>query len=64
MSNKTILIRCGDLTKELGVSKSTIWRWCRTGEMPKPLQLGRIIAWERTVIEQWLESKRTQEVKL
>ena len=63
MRNKSLIIRYGDLAEELGVSKSTIWRWRRKGEMPSPLSLGpRVIAWERAVIEQWLESKRSKEV--
>lgn len=53
-----MIIRYGELAEELGVSKSTIWRWRRSGEMPAPMNLGpRFIAWERVVIEDWLKSK-------
>lgn len=64
MSNKSLIIRYGDLAKELGVSTSTIWRWRQSGEIPHPISLGpRIVGWERAVIDQWLESKRVEGVK-
>lgn len=64
-ASKSLIMRKAELAEKLGVSSTTIWRWVNEGELPKPITLGpRIIGWEVTVIEQWLESKRTQEVKL
>lgn len=61
MLKKSMLIRYEDLAEELGVSRSTIWRWTRKGEIPTPLSLGpRVVAWERAVIEDWLKSKRME----
>lgn len=65
MSKKSLVIRYSELAKELGVSTSTLWRWRQDKVIPEPISLGpRLVVWERVVIEQWLESKRTQEVKL
>ncbi|EPC6194225.1 helix-turn-helix transcriptional regulator [Vibrio cholerae] len=64
MSKKSLIVRYGDLAKELGVSTSTLWRWRQSGDIPEPISLGpRLIVWERVVINQWLESKRCLEVK-
>lgn len=65
MSKKSLVIRYSELANELGVSTSTLWRWRQDKVIPEPISLGpRLVVWERVVIEQWLESKRTQEVKL
>ncbi|HCE3704262.1 TPA: AlpA family phage regulatory protein [Vibrio parahaemolyticus] len=65
MSKKSLVIRYSELAKELGVSTSTLWRWRQNKVIPEPISLGpRLVVWERVVIEQWLESKRTQEIKL
>ncbi|EHH1282630.1 AlpA family phage regulatory protein [Vibrio parahaemolyticus] len=63
MKNKNIIIRQNELIKQLGISKSTLWRWRQAGFIPEPLNLGpRVIAWESYVINEWLESKRYGEV--
>ena len=65
MSKKSLIIRYSELAKELGVSTSTLWRWRQDKVIPEPIFLGpRLLVWERVVIEQWLDSKRTKEVKL
>ena len=63
--SQSLIMRKAELAEKLGVSSTTIWRWVNKGDIPRPIILGpRIIGWEVAVIEQWLESKRTQEVKL
>ena len=38
----------------LPISKATLWRWCATGQFPKPVQLSPgISAWPVEVVEQW-----------
>jgi prophage regulatory protein len=61
MLKKSLIIRYGDLAEELGISRSTIWRLRRKGGIPSPITLGdRAIGWERSVIENWLKSKRIE----
>lgn len=60
MSNHlSILIRAKQLSEDLGISTITLWRWRNQNFIPHPIVLGpRIIAWERSVINTWLEEKR------
>lgn len=65
MSKNSLIIRYSELAKELGVSKSTLFRWRQHKVIPEPITLGpRLVVWERAVIEHWLESKRTQEAEV
>lgn len=55
----SILIRAKQLSEELGISTITLWRWRHQNLIPHPISLGpKIIAWERSVINTWLEEKR------
>jgi predicted DNA-binding transcriptional regulator AlpA len=55
----SILIRAKQLSEELGISTITLWRWRNQNLIPHPISLGpRIIAWERSVINAWIEAKR------
>jgi prophage regulatory protein len=55
--NKKFL-RINDLAKELGVSKTTIWRWRSAGKFPKPISLSeRIIVWPRATIDEWINEQ-------
>ena len=56
--NDTKIIRYSELAKELGVSKSTIWRWRNSGRFPRPLNLGpRIVGWRTSDIQDWLNNE-------
>jgi prophage regulatory protein len=53
----TRIIRYSDLADLFGVSKSTIWRWRRSGSFPCHIALGpRAIGWRESDIEKWLIS--------
>jgi prophage regulatory protein len=56
----TNILRKRELSKRLGVSETTIWRWVRAGLFPKPITLGpNTIGWdEETQVQPWLEAKR------
>lgn len=52
------IIRFGELAEQFGVSKTTIWRWRRSGDFPNHILLGpRIIGWKVNDIENWLSAK-------
>jgi excisionase family DNA binding protein len=40
----------------MNVSQRTVNRWVDAGSMPKPMRLGHVIRWNRTVIDQWIET--------
>lgn len=53
------LIRAIQLRKELGnVGNTTLRRWVREGNFPKPIKLGaNCVAWRRDEVDAWLESR-------
>ena len=57
-SNRIISIT--ELSKLLGKSRVSIWRWERDGILPKSLKIkNKTLGWTTSVILEWLE---TQEV--
>lgn len=56
------LIRPIQLAKLLGVSKSTLWRLEKSGELPKRVTISeRIVGWKESDIEEWLESRKERQ---
>lgn len=53
------LIRAIQLRKELGnIGNTTLRRWVREGNFPKPIKLGaNCVAWRRDEVDAWLESR-------
>lgn len=53
------LIRAIQLRKELGnIGNTTLRRWVREGNFPKPIKLGaNCVAWRRNEVDAWLESR-------
>ena len=41
------------LAKRFSVCRTTIWRWCREGEFPKPVRLVGATRWRLAEIEAW-----------
>ncbi|EHH1179040.1 AlpA family phage regulatory protein [Vibrio vulnificus] len=55
MKNKEF-VRINDLADYLGISKVTIWRWRKSGQLPKPTAISpKIVGWKRETIEAWIE---------
>lgn len=52
-------LRVSDLAPRLGVSKNTIWRWVRQGQLPKPLKLSdKVTVWKSEDVIGFLNSKQ------
>ena len=50
------LLRVKDVERELGISRTTIWRLVKAGVFPPPLRItSKAIAWRRSDIEAWQE---------
>ena len=50
------LLRVKDVERELGISRTTIWRLVKAGTFPPPLRITpKAIAWRRLDIEAWQE---------
>lgn len=55
MTSRTHLISPRALSRSLGISLATLWRWTLDHMIPRPVFLGaRIMGWERRVIDSWL----------
>ncbi|OAN61023.1 transcriptional regulator [Balneola sp. EhC07] len=53
------ILRPTQLANQLGVSKSTLWRLEKSGELPKRITISeRIVGWKESDIEEWLEEKQ------
>jgi prophage regulatory protein len=47
-----------ELEKLFKVSRATIYRWVKSGHLPKPIQLGaNMVRWKASDIEAWMEER-------
>ena len=52
------LLTRAEVEKRCGVSRSTVYRWMRTGQFPEPVRVGpRAVRWPASEIEAYLESR-------
>ena len=52
------IIRPRELSQELGVTKPTLWRWEKEGNLPPRKKIGpNCVGWLRNDIEEWLQSR-------
>ncbi|UAB78937.1 AlpA family transcriptional regulator [Erythrobacter sp. SCSIO 43205] len=52
------LIRLPEVMRQVGLGRSTIYRWMHEGQFPKPVQLGgRTVAWSQETIDQWIDER-------
>lgn len=41
-----------------GINSSTLWRWIRERDFPKPIEVGtKVRMWKAVEVEQWLSSQ-------
>ena len=55
------IIRLPALMEMVGLSRTTIWRRVKSGDLPPPIRLGgpgsRAVGWRRTAVEDWVRSR-------
>ena len=52
------MLRCHDVLKTTGLSRSTIYRMMDRDEFPKPTRLGvRAIGWRQSAVMGWIEGR-------
>jgi excisionase family DNA binding protein len=62
-----LLVDTNQVAKLLQVSPRTVWKMQDTGEMPKPIRIGRAVRWGFEEIKAWVDArcpKATQWEKL
>ncbi len=62
MSNKLMrYLSIGEICELTGKSRTTIWRWTRSGHFPAKRKLGpNSIGWPASEVEEWLASRPAQ----
>ena len=51
------LLRLTELTRMLGISRSTVYRYLAAGRLPQPIHLSsRCIAWKASTISAWMDA--------
>jgi len=54
------ILRITDLEDLLGVSRSSLYAWMKTGVFPRPFNLGpRAVGWKASDIEAWVEKRKS-----
>lgn len=53
------IIRMGQLSKQLGLAKSTLYKMIAEGKFPKGFSIngGKATGWLNTTVDQWLEDR-------
>lgn len=66
MTSRSKLLKIGEVSEWLGVSRSTIYKWIDEGRFPTPIKFGaadrsRVAArWEEDTINQWIKDRRDE----
>lgn len=54
--HQELLIGVQEATKMLGISPRKLWQMYNSGEMPKPIRIGRSVRWSREELESWVNA--------
>lgn len=53
------VLRLNEITKQVGLSRSTIYRLIANGDFPKPFKLGiASVGWDSIDIDQWIAGRK------
>jgi prophage regulatory protein len=59
------VLRADELSARLGISRTTLWRWCREGHFPKARCLGSptsprpLRGWLESEVSEWMDQRPT-----
>lgn len=58
MNHTDHILNTPAVCKILGISRPTLWRWCRDGLFPRSIQLGpRRVGFRASDVQAWLDSR-------
>ena len=63
MKSRSKLLRIGEVSEWLNISRSTIYKWVNDGEFPEPVVLGQddgkrsAPRWREEEVQEWLETR-------
>jgi len=49
-----LMLSADDVAALLNCCRRTVYRLCDSGRLPRPIRLGALSRWPRSVIEQWV----------
>lgn len=53
--NHERLVRIGTVMEIFSIKKSTVWQWCQTGKLPKPIKLSpRVTVWRMSDLQDFM----------
>lgn len=57
---KPLVLTAEQVAHVLGISVRSVWRFAGSGELPRPISIGRSKRWDVRAIEDYLNSKATE----
>jgi excisionase family DNA binding protein len=51
-----LLIDAREVASQLGLSERSVWRFARTGRIPRPMVLGRARRWRSEEVRAWIDA--------
>ena len=63
MKSRSKLLRIGEVSEWLNISRSTIYKWVNDGEFPEPVVLGQddgkrsATRWREEEVQEWRETR-------
>ena len=58
------VLTADDVSKQLKISKRTLWRLVSKGDIPKPIKFGGNVRWSKKNMENWIENGCPQTAEL
>lgn len=59
------VMRIQDVCDKIALSRTALWRLCKSADFPQPIQLsGRVAGFLEHEIDAWLEHQAAQRVKI
>lgn len=54
MTDETIYLKDTEVAVRYKISRSTVWRWLKTGIFPDPVKIGQgVTRWKLSELEKW-----------
>lgn len=51
-----LVLSADEVAAALGISRAHLWRLHSSGRLPKPVRFGRVVRWNKALLERWLEA--------
>lgn len=51
------LVSIKEMCQLLGVSRTTLWAYEKSGKVPEPVRIGGRVKWRRADIEEWIKGR-------